>query len=191
VFDFTRRDLAQGVFCGLVAALVVASLGLAGCSSSYPNAVAFNHDLAEEADNGVPGRSDQQLSGRQKSASLKAMKSVAAGHTVVNPPAPAPRGVRWSEIPRAVKWACGQAGVEMTITDTFADPDEYQFELLTIESCPAELVIVQGTGDRVYEVESVWVGRFPDQPQHVERAALLVSHFEAQLRVLGARKQVN
>ena len=183
--------MARAVISGPVVALVAVVVGLAGCSGSYPNAVAHNRDLAEEADNGVPGRSDQQLTGRQKSASLRAMKSVAAGHTVVNRPAAAPRGVRWSEIPRAVGWACGQAGVEMVVTNTFADPDEYQFELLTIENFPAELVIVQGTGNRVYEVESVWVGRFPEQPQHVERAALLVSHFEARLRVLGSRKQVN
>ena len=63
--------------------------------------------------------------------------------------------------------------------------------MLTIENLPARLVIVQGTGDRVYEVQSVWVGRFPDEPRHVERAALLVSHFEARLRVLGGRKRFN
>ena len=166
-------------------------MDLGGCTGSYPKAVTHNRDLPEEADNGIPGRSDQQLTGRQQAASLKAMKGVSAGHTVVDRPAAAPLGVRWSEIPRAVGWACGQAGVEMTITDTFEDPDEYQFELRTIENWPAGLVIVQGTGDRVYEVESVWVGRFPDEPWQVERAALLVSHFEARLRVLGGRKQIN
>ena len=188
MFDFTRRPrTAQGVVSGLAAALVA----LAACAGSYPNAVAHNRDLPEEADNGVPGRSDQQLTGRQQTAALKAMKGVSAGHTVVNRPAPAPRGVRWSEIPLAVAWASGQDGVEMTITDTFEIPDEYQFEFRTIENWPARLVIVQGKDDRVYEVQSVWVGRFPSQPQHVERAALLVSHFEARLRVLGGRKQIN
>ncbi len=188
MFDFTRRcRAAQGVLSGLA---VILAMALAGCSS-YPDAVTHNRDLPEEADDGVPGRSNQQLTARQQTAVLKAMKAVAVGHTVVNRPAPAPRGVRWSEIPRAVKWACGQNGVEMTITDTFEDPNEYQFEFRTIENWPAELVIVQGTGDRVYEVESVWVGRFPDEPWQVERAALLVSHFEARLRVLGGRKQIN
>ena len=188
MFDFTRRPrTSQGVVGGLAAALVA----LAGCAGSYPNAVAHNRDLPEEADDGIPGRSNQQLTGGRQAASLKAMKAVAAGHTVVNPPGPAPRGVRWSEIPRAVGWASGQAGVEMTVTYTLELPDEYRFELLTIENWPGELVIVQGTGDRVYEVESVWLGRFPQEPWHVERAALLVSHFEARLLVLGARKQIN
>ncbi len=179
--------MAQGV-AGVLAVVLVA---LAGCAGSYPNAVAHNRDLPEEADDGVPGHSNQQLTGSQQAAAVKAMKAVAAGHTVVNRPAPAPEGVRWSEIPRAVKWACGQNGVEMTITYTFEVPDEYRFELLTIENWPARLVIVQGTGDRVYEVQSVWVGRFPDEPWHVERAALLVSHFEARLRVLGGRKKID
>ena len=52
-------------------------------------------------------------------------------------------------------------------------------------------VVVRGDGDQVYAVQSVWVGRFPDESEHVARAALLVSHFEARLRVLGARKQIN
>ncbi len=181
-----RGLTAGGVFSGLALVMV-----LAGCSAGYPDAVTHNRDMPEEADNGIPGRSNQQLTGPQQAASLKAMKAVAAGHTVVNPPAPAPRGVRWSEIPLAVKWACGQAGVEMTITYTLEVPDEYRFELLTIENWPGELVIVGGTGNRVYEVESVWVGRFPQEPWQVERAALLVSHFEARLLVLGARKQIN
>ncbi len=189
MFDFTRRWEAA---CGLMSGLgVVLAMALAGCSASYPNAVTHNRVLAEEAGDGVPGRSDQQLTASQQAAVMKAMKAVAAGHTVVNRPAPAPGGVRWSEIPRAVGWACGQEGVEMTITDTFEDPDEYQFQFITIENWPARLVIVQGTGDRVYEVASVWVGRFPDEPWHVERAALLVSHFEARLRVLGGRKKIN
>ena len=128
--------------------LAILAMALAGCSS-YPDAVTHNRDLPEEADDGVPGRSNQQLTARQRTAVLKAMKAVAVGHTVVNRPAPAPRGVRWSEIPRAVKWACGQNGVEMTITYTFEVPDEYRFELLTIENWPGGLVIVQGTGDRV------------------------------------------
>ncbi len=183
--------MAQGVVSGLAAALVGLPMVLAGCSGTYPNAVAHNRDLAEEADNGIPGRSDQQLTGRQQAAALKAMKGVSAGHTVVNRPALAPGGIRWSEIPLAVTWASGQDGVEMTITDTFEDPDEFQFELLTIENLPARLVIVEGTGDRVYEVRSVSVGRFPDEPRHVERAALLVSHFEARLRVLGGRKKID
>jgi len=189
VFDFTRRPrTVQGVLGGLAAALVMA---LAGCSASYSDAVTLNRDMPGEADDGIPGRSNQQLTGRQQAASLNAMKAVAVGHTAVNPPGPAPRGVRWSEIPRAVAWAGGQAGVEMTISYTFEVPDEYRFELLTVEDLPGELVIVGGTGDAVYEVESVWVGRFPQQPWQVERAALLVSHFEARLRVLGARKRIN
>ena len=107
------------------------------------------------------------------------------------PHASGPKTAAGGGIPGGVKWAGGENGVEMTITDTFEDPNGYQFEFRTSENWPAELVIVQGTGDRVYEVESVRVGRFPDEPWQVERAALLVSHFEARLRVLGSRKKIN
>ena len=184
MFDFTRR---YGPMIGL-SGLAGLLLALAGCGSTYPYVESFNRDLPEEADDGIPGSSRQHLTARQQAESVKAIKGVAAGHKVVHRPAPAALGVRWSEIPRAVKWAGGQAGVEMVITDTDETPDEYRFEMLTIEHWPAGLVIVRGQGDRVYEVESAWVGRFPEAPEHVARAALLVSHFEARLRVLGARK---
>lgn len=188
MFEFTSRG---GGGSGLAGGLAAVAVALAGCSGSYPNAVAFNSDLPEEAGDGIPGRSSQQLTARQQADSVAAMKQVADGQAVLHRPAAAPHGVRWAEIPRAVGWAGGQAGVEMTITGTYEDPDEYRFELLTIENWPAELVIVRGTGGRVYEVESAWVGRFPDAPEHVERANLLVSQFEARLRVLGARKKFN
>ncbi len=184
VFHFTRRYRVVGGLAGAI-------LALAGCSWSYPPAVAFNRDLPEEADDGIPGRSNQHLTERQETESLKAMKAVSAGHTVVNRPEPAARGVRWSDVPGAVAWSGGRAEVELVITEMYETPNEYRFDLLTIENWPGELVVVRGTGDRVYEVQSVWVGRFRDEQEHVARAALLVSHFEARLRVLGARKRIN
>lgn len=180
----------MGFVRAVAAAAALAGAG-GGCARSYPNAVSFNQDLPEEATDGVPGRADQQLTPRQQDEALAAMRSVAAGHTVVDRPAPAPRGVRWSEIPRAVAWACGRAGVEMVVVATEQDPDEYRFDLLTIENWPGQLVIARGTGGSVYRVVSAQVGRFPDAPENAERAKLLVSKFEQRLKVLGARRQFN
>ena len=141
-----------GGLAGLLAGFLLAP---AGCSATYPDAIAFNRDLPEEADDGIPGRSSQHLTARQATDSLKAMKAVSAGHTVVDRPAPAPRGVRWSEIPRAVGWAGGRDGVELVITETYERPDEYRFELLTIENWP----FIQETSPQNRMFHSNWFSR--------------------------------
>ena len=172
------------------AAALAAALALTGCAG-YTNAVEFNRIYAEEADAGIPGRADQFLSPRQQAEVMRSFKALAAGATVVNPPAPAPRGVRWSEIPQALVWACNEDGVEMVIVRTYQDLDGYDFTLRTIEGWPARLVIGHGRGEQVYEVTEVSVGRFPDNPDRVERGAALVEALQTWLRTMGARKKLN
>ncbi len=176
----------------MVSAAVVLAMAVAhtGCAS-YPNAVEFNRVDAAEADAGIPGRADQFLTPAQQAEVMRSLKTIAAGATVVNPPAPAPHGVRWSEIPQALAWACDEDGVEMTIVETHQDIYGYDFTLRTIESWPARLVIGHGRGEQVYEITEVSVGRFPDNPERVERGAALVKAFEKWLRTMGARKRFN
>ncbi len=177
---------------GMVSAAVAlaVALALAGCAS-YTNAVEFNRVYAEEAGAGIPGRADQFLSPRQQAEVMRSFKSLAAGTTAVNPPAPAPHGVRWSEIPQALVWACNEDGVEMVIVQTNQDLDGYEFILRTIEDWPAKLVIGHGRGEQVYEITEVSVGRFPDNPDRVERGAALVKAFETWLRTMGAKRKLN
>ena len=171
-------------------AAVVLAVALSGCAS-YPNLVEFNRVDAAEADAGIPGRADQFLSPRQQAEVMRSFEAIAAGATVVDPPAPAPRGVRWSEIPQALAWACNEEGVEMTIVETHQDIFGYDFRLRTIEDWPARLVIGHGRGEQVYEITEVSVGRFPDDPERVERGSALVEAFEMWLRKMGARKKFN
>ena len=174
----------------MVSVAAALALALTGCVS-YTNAVEFNRIYAEEADAGIPGRADQFLTPRQQAEVMRSFKALAAGATVVNPPAPAPRGVRWSEIPQALTWACNEDGVEMVIVRTYQDLDGYDFTLRTIEGWPARLVIGHGRGEQVYEVTEVSVGRFPDNPDRVERGAALVEALQTWLRTMGARKKLN
>ena len=77
----------------------------------------------------------------------------------------------------------------MAIVETHEDVFGYDFTLRTIEDWPARLVVRHGGGERVYEITEVSVGRFPENPERVERGRLLVEAFETRLRVLGARKK--
>ncbi len=172
----------------------IAAVGsVAGCgSASQTPAVGYSVVLPEEAQDGVPGRADDVLSPGQRVEVTLAFDQLAAGATVVNPPGPAPRGVRWSDIPQAVASACNEAGIEMAILRTHAkDDDEYRFDLLTIETWPGELVIRRGEGDEVYRVVSVSVGRFPQMPDRVERGQKLVEAFQEKLRALGKVPKIN
>ena len=184
------------VAAGVVSAAVVLAAAVpvivsnAGCVS-YTNAVEFNRVDAAEAHASIAGRADQFLTPRQQAEVMRSFRALAAGATVVDPPAPAPHGVRWSEIPQALAWACNEEGVEMVIVETHQDVYGYDFTLRTIENWPARLVIGHGRGEQVYEITEVSVGRFPDNPERIERGAALVEAFEMWLRRMGARKRFN
>ena len=189
MIDFTFGGTASG---GHTAAVGLAmAVALTGCAASYPNAVEFNRVDASETDAAIPGRADQFLSPGQQAEVMRSFKSLAAGATVVDPPTRAPHGVRWSEVPRALGSACNEDGVEMAIVETHEDIYGYEFTLRTIEGWPARVVISHGCGGQVYEITEVSVGRFPDNPERVERGAALIKAFEARLRKLGARKKFN
>lgn len=184
---FPPLTAAGRPFPGVLAALLVAL----GCQGEQPPSYRNNLMGPQEASLGVPGRADQELSSSERARVLASMRSVAEGQQPVNPPAKAPRGVRWSDIPKAVGAACNVGGVEMAVVRTSTEPDRYGFELKTIESWPAGLVIVRGDGDAVYEIGEVWVGRFPNQPDRKERAQKLVEAFEEKLKELGALRWFN
>jgi hypothetical protein len=98
-------------------------------------------------------------------------------------------------VPAAVSAACDDPGVEMVIVQTIAtptrNPRHYRFVLRTIEDWPGELVIRRARGQRVYEIESVSVGRFPSEPQRRDRAEALVKAFENHLEAFGRKTWFN
>ncbi len=176
------------------AVAVLAGAGLlGGCGTALPPVASTNRPVPGEP--GQPGRPDQVLTPGQERASLAALRSVAEGERAVNPPGPAPGGLRWSDVPAAVSAACDDPGVEMVIVQTIAtppeDPQRYRFVLRTIEDWPGELVIRRARGQPVYEIESVSVGRFPSDPARRERARALAQAFEKHLEAFGRKAWFN
>ena len=110
---------------------------------------------------------------------------LAAGHDPVSVPMPAAAGMRWSDVPLAVFYACDE--VEMAVTRTTEHDWGYQFDLLSIENWPGRLVM-QRTGDeRVYEACAT-IGRFGDK---TDRAAMLLEAIEKQMRAFGRKPRID
>jgi hypothetical protein len=130
----------------------------------------------------APGEENRKaiLTGADQSEALAAMQA-----------GPAPRGVRWSDIPDAVSEACDELGVEMAVVRETEEPDRFVFELRTIEGWPVRLVIRRGVSGGVYEIEELGVGHFPDDPERVRRGEALVKAFRKHLKRLGAQDWFN
>ncbi|MHC4769451.1 MAG: hypothetical protein ACYTEI_12165 [Planctomycetota bacterium] len=158
-----------------------------GCAKQHPPAVVSNRVLA-------PGEEDQKaiLTGADQSEALAAMQAgTGRPPRDAERPGPAPRGVRWSDIPDAVSEACDELGVEMAVVRETEEPDRFVFELRTIEGWPVRLVIRRGVSGGVYEIEELGVGHFPDDPERVRRGEALVKAFQKHLKRLGAQDWFN
>lgn len=164
---------------------------LAGCGAKKTAAYKSNVVLPQEASNGVPGRADQDLSQGQRSRVLADMRAVAAGHQAVDPPGRAPDGVRWADIPLALRNAGREAGIELVAVTTRVEPDRYVFTLKTVEQWPGRLVIRRAGEGKVYEIEEIWLGRFPQEKVQQQRAEKLVKAFEKELKRLGGIEWFN
>lgn len=171
---------------GLLAAVLATGLGLCGCQQPEP-AVLSNQLLVE-------GELDPRrvLSASDEAEIHAAFRSVAEGRTAVDPPAPAPGGLRWSDVPAAVGAACDEKGIEMVVVKERKEDDGrlYRFELRTIEDWPGELVVRRVDGPDLYEAEA-WIGRFPEKPARIHRAEKLLAEIDKQMRRLGRQKWFN
>ena len=106
----------------------------------------------------------------------------------MNPPAPAPLGMRFSDVPDAVNAAC--ADVEMAVVSSAKvekGKGGLRFELKTIEDWPAELIVLRTGDGGVYEATAK-VGRFGD---HTERAGRLREALRKQMLAFGAKRRFN
>jgi hypothetical protein len=178
--------LRAALVAGLAA---VWAMGGGGCGGAEHPPAADSNLVLE------PGEENQKavLSSQDRSEAVAAMQSATGGPPGnAERPARAAQGVRWSDIPLAVSAACDELGVEMAVVRTIEEPDRFVFELRTIEAWPAGLVIRRGEGGgEVYEIEEVWVGRFPQDPARVKRAEALVKAFKKHLKRLGAQDWFN
>ncbi len=131
------------------------------------------------------------LSDADRARAIATLDALATGHVPSQypQPAPGPAGVRWTDVPLAVREAVGEEGVEMAILQRIDGDGTYTFVLRTIEDWPAELVIRRTYDEDVYNVERISIGRFPDEPARIERGELLLKEFRRHLERLGKQRQ--
>jgi hypothetical protein len=157
----------------------------------------------------APGEENQQvtLAASHQAEAVAVMQATTGRPETADRPARAPRGVRWSDVPLALANACDEEGVEMTVVRARAydaqdvemtgtrtrdeQPHKYVFDLRTVENWPGQLVVRRGDGGQVYDITEVSIGRFPDDPDRVDRAEALVKAFKEQLERLGDQAWFN
>ena len=135
---------------------------------------------------------------------LAAFQSIAQGRTPVNPPRPAPGGLRWSDVQLAAAWAVAEPGVGMAIVQTLRHDKNgmvinetvrfgarliwgYTFRLKTVEDRPAQLIVRRRDDPSVYEA-TVTVGRFGDDHQRAEK---LRAAFDHMMLAFGRKRGFN
>ncbi len=171
------------------AALALAAVLMAGCG--HPPAVLSTKVIAPdepaEWHELTPPGQWRELTPAERSAALEAMHALAAGAAPKDPPAPAPgkRKVRWLDVEPAAEAALAE--IEATYTAKHFDPgnDTWRFDIVTVEASPGELIVRRVDGEGIYEARA-WIGRFPDRPEHRERAEKLLAAFDEQMKKLGA-----
>ena len=127
------------------------------------------------------------LSPADQAEILAAFRSIVQDRTPVNPPGPAPGGLRWSDVQLAAEWAVAEDGVEMAIVQTLRHDWGYTFRLKTIEDRPALLVVRRRDDRSVYET-TVTVGRFGDDHQRAEK---LRAAFDHMMHAFGRKRGFN
>ena len=155
-------------------------LTAAGCERP-PYAAASNLRLTPEEE-----RARLLLSEEDQAAVLAAMQTAAEGGPG-DPPAPAPHGKRWSDVPQAVAAACND--VEMAVVDVIEGEggDVLRFRLLAAEGWPGEVVVRRLPPPDIYAAEAS-IGRFPDKPARIERAERLLEAIDRYLQAFGAKR---
>lgn len=128
------------------------------------------------------------LSEAEQQAIQQAFRELADGQEVRHPPAPAPLGVRWTDVPDAARSAATMA--EMTVVVAEQANDLWEFRLKTIEGWPAELHVRRTGDESVYEVVAASVGRFGNTATYERRAGELVQAFNEQMLLWGAKRRM-
>ena len=172
------NDLRTVTYCKLHRSAAAVCLGwamvLAACEQ--PRAAVLSQALATDE--------KLLLSAADQAEILAAFRSIAQDRTPVNPPRPAPGGLRWSDVQQAAAWAVAEPGVEMAIVQTLRHDWGYTFRLKTVEDRPAQLIVRRRDDRSVYEA-TVTVGRFGDDHQRAEK---LRAAFDRMMRAFGRKR---
>ncbi len=185
------------IYCTLhrsAAAVCCWSILLAACGQPRP--AVFSQALATDE--------KLLLSAADQAEILAAFRSIAKDRTAVNPPGPAPGGLRWSDVQPAAAWAVAEPGVEMAIVQTLRHDETgmvinekvrvaerliwgYTFRLKTVEDRPAKLIVRRRDDRSVYEA-TITVGRFGDDHQRAEK---LRAAFDRMMHAFGRKRGFN
>ncbi|MBL9149232.1 MAG: hypothetical protein JNM94_11115 [Phycisphaerae bacterium] len=121
------------------------------------------------------------LTAPERAEAIAAMQSVV--HGPIEEPAPATHGVRWSDVPEAVRLACFETDMAVVRRRTEDNGNRIVFELVTTRDEPGTLIV-----DRLPPPEmvkaSARVGMFAER---ADDAANLVREFERYLRLFGEK----
>jgi hypothetical protein len=123
----------------------------------------------------------RQLTPAEDRAALNAMRSVVGGD--VERPTPARYGMRFDDVPEAVRLACNE--VDMAILRKSESPDHntWTFQLVTIRDEPGEMIVERRDAPEIVSAHAT-VGSFK---QRERDAKALIEEFYRQLRALGAK----
>jgi len=157
------------------------AMPLAGCSKPPPAASTNLRLTPEESIRKSTYRPEDRRKARQ------ALHEVAADHRPVNPPVPAPLGMRFSDIERAVARACDDVEAAVVWTEPDEDGAGFVFSLRTVEDWPGEIAVRRVAGPEVYTAEA-WFGRFPEEEKNLTRAKALRAALGKQMRAWGKKR---
>jgi hypothetical protein len=174
-------------FCSLFARVAVGAavvLPIACAKPPPPYAATSNRTLDEEGVEWKP-----VLSAEERGRTMDAMRGVAEGHEPADHAAPAPGGMRFSDLRPALAAACRD--VEAAVVRTVEEEDGLHFHLRTIEDWPGLLVVRRAEGPEVYEIVELSFGRFPDDPDKLARAEALRGALHRWMLEYGAKRRFN
>lgn len=109
--------------------------------------------------------------------------SVARGESVVDPPGPAPHGMRWSDLPQAVDAACEET--EMAVVRTTTHTWGTEFVIVTVEDYPGTLTVKNVGEPAVYEADAS-IGLFGN---HETRANALLAALRKSMLAFGKKRE--
>jgi hypothetical protein len=130
---------------------------LFGCGS-YPYSAAY----LERFDD-VERQERRVLTAGEQADAVAAFADAAAGQQATAPPRAAASGLRWSDLERAVLYACGDS--DLMIVSSEPTESGCIFTLKSAEDYPGTLTVLRRAEPVVYEAHAV-IGRFGDRRIH-------------------------
>jgi hypothetical protein len=175
-----RTSIDRGLFaigllvCGAILPVIWA---ISGCAKQ-PYAATTTLRLTPEEQS---RKSDLSVADERRIES--AFQSLAAGEKAVNPPGPAPHGMRWSDLPRALDAACAE--VEMAVVQATQYEWGTEFTLITIKDYPGTLTVKNIGEPGIYEAHAS-IGLFGD---HTNQADALLAALHKSMLAFGRKRE--